>query len=190
MQYLKILLSYSLTLLFVVPAFCQTSKKSEANFYTGISPVILAKDGVEVNFLNSMTSFWLASKEYNPLSNSTRIANWYRITRFQQLLRVNYGFSKSGRWDLGAEVQYTHSRLDDDARSSPFRVFGGDTDSGKSYRGASLLGLRLRLAPFENLPELTLQGMAYFPINRSEELRAQLGSQRTQVGALATFSNS
>lgn len=181
------LLLSALVLLFVAPAFGQSSKKGEANFYTGISPVILAKDGFEANFLNSMTSFWLASNEYNPFTNSTRIANRYRITRFQQLLRVNYGFSKSGRWDLGAELQYTHSRLDDNARSSPFKVLGGDTESGKTFRGVSLLGLRVRVAPFDGLPELTLQGMAYFPVNRSEEVRAQLGSQRTQLGLLATF---
>lgn len=176
-----------LLLSFSLPALCQSSEKNNANFYTGISPVILAKDGVEVNFLNSMTSFWLASKEYFPSTNSSRIANRYRLTRFQQLLRVNYGFSQSGRWDLGAELHYTHSRLDDNARSSPLSVLEGDSDTGKSYRGISTLGVRVRMALFDGLPELTLQGMAYFPMNKDEELRAQLGSQRTQVGLLATF---
>lgn len=183
----KNLALYAWLFLFSSPAFCQYSEKDKANFYTGISPVILAKDGIEVNFLNSMTSFWLASKEYFPTTNSTRIANRYRLTRFQQLLRVNYGFSKSGRWDLGAELHYTHSRLDDNARSSPLSVLGDDSETGKSYRGISTLGVRLRMAPFDALPELTLQGMAYFPMNKEEELRAQLGSQRTQVGLLATF---
>lgn len=176
-----------LILLFAAPVSGQFSKEGEAKFYTGISPVILAKDGIEVNFLNSMTSFWLAVNEYNPASNSSRIGNRYRFTRFQQLLRVNYGFSASGRWDLGAELQYTHSRLDDEARSSPFRVFGGDTPSGNTFRGMSMVGLRLRMMPFDNLPELTLQGMAHFPINRKEESRAQLGAQRTQIGLLTTF---
>lgn len=175
-----------LTLVFS-PAFGQVSKDGAPRFYTGISPVILPKEGIEVNFLNSMTSFWLAVNEYNPASNSTRIGNRYRFTRFQQLLRVNYGFSASGRWDLGAELQYTHSRLDDEARSSPFRVLGGDTESGNTFRGMSLVGLRLRFMPFASLPELTVQGMAHFPINRNEETSAQLGAQRTQVGLLATF---
>ncbi len=174
-------------LLFCLPLFAQFSKDEGAKFYTGISPVILAKDGLEINFLNSLTSFWLATKEYSPASASTRIDNRFRFTRFQQLLRVNYGFSRSGRWDLGAELQYTHSRIDDEARSSPFRVLGGDTESGDTYRGISLVGLRLRAMPFESLPELTVQGMAHFPINRKEDSRAQLGAQRVQLGALATF---
>jgi len=176
-----------LAVLIAVPASGQFSKKDEAKFYTGISPFILPKDGIEVNFLNSMTSFWLAVNEYNPSSNSTRIANRYRFTRFQQLLRVNYGFSSSGRWDLGAEFQYTHSRLDDEARSSPFRVLGGDTPSGATFRGLSMAGVRLRVMPFEHLPELTVQGMAHFPINRNKETSAQLGANRTQLGLLATF---
>jgi hypothetical protein len=169
------------------PVYAQFSKEGEAKFYTGISPVILPKDGIEVNFLNSLTSFWLATNEYFAVTNSTRIANRYRFTRFQQLLRVNYGFSSSGRWDLGAEFQYTHSRIDDEARSSPFRVLGGDTESGETDRGMSMAGLRLRVMPFDGLPELTVQGMAHFYINRSEEKRAKLGAQRSQVGLLATF---
>ncbi len=177
----------TLTLLISAPAFAQFSKESEARFYTGISPVILPKDGIEVNFLNSMASFWLAVNEYNPVSNSTRIANRYRFTRFQQLLRINYGFSGSGRWDLGAELQYTHSRLDDEARSSPFRVLGGNTASGDTDRGLSMVGLRLRFMPFGDLPALMVQGMAHFPINRNEEKSAKLGAQRTQIGLLATF---
>lgn len=181
------LFSVLLLLLFTLPVYGQFSREGEARFYTGISPVILAKDGIEINFLNSMASFWLAVNEYNPTSGSTRIGNRYRFTRFQQLLRVNYGFSNSGRWDLGAELQYTHSRLDDEARSSPFRVLGGDTPGGTSHRGLSMVGLRLRMMPFDNLPELTLQGMAHFPINRNEETRAQLGAQRTQIGLLGTF---
>lgn len=176
-----------LTFLISIPAIAQFSKEGEAKFYTGISPVILPQGGIEVNFLNSMASFWLATKEYNPVSNSTRIANRYRFTRFQQLLRVNYGFSSSGRWDLGAELQYTHSRLDDEARSSPFRVLGGNTESGDTDRGLSMAGLRLRFMPFGDLPELTVQGMAHFPINRNIEKSAKLGAQRTQIGLLATF---
>lgn len=173
------------------PLFAQSpfSKEGEARFYTGISPVILPKDGIEINVLNNMTSFWLATNEYNPLSNSVRVANRYRFSRMQHLFRVTYGFSDSGKWDLGLEGQYTHSRIDDAARSSPFKVLGSDNVGGTTFRGLSLLGVRLRVMPFESVPELTTQLTAHFPINKDEATRAQLGAQRTQIGLTATYYN-
>lgn len=164
-----------------------SDRGDKANFYTGISPVILPKDGIEVNFLNSMTSFWVAATQIDFANGSSRVANRYRFTRLQHLLRVNYGFSSSNRWDLGAELLYTHSRLDDEARSSPFRVLGDGTGSGNSYRGVSQLGMRFRFMPFGEVRELTVQAMAHFPINPKDSLRQQLGAQRVQVGLLATF---
>lgn len=178
---------FSITLF--LPAFSQSpfSKEGEARFYTGISPVILPKDGIEVNVLNNMTSFWLAVNEYNPGSNSIRVANRYRFSRMQHLFRVMYGFSDSGRWDFGIEGQYTHSRIDDRARSSPFKVLSSETEGGTSFRGLSLLGVRLRAMPFESVPGLTTQLTAHFPIHKDEATRAQLGAQRTQVGLTATY---
>ncbi|MCB0572046.1 MAG: hypothetical protein KDC66_19910 [Phaeodactylibacter sp.] len=183
---LVFLLFYSM--FFCAPLlWCQYGKSDRATFYTGISPVILQKDAVEANFTNSLTSFWVAVNEYLPAYNATRVANRYRFSRLEQLARVSYGFSPDARWDLGAELRYTHSRLDDEARSSPFRVFEGDTGSGNTYRGLSYLGLRFRAMPFESLPELTLQANAQFPITRQEELRLRLGAQRTQLGLMGTF---
>jgi hypothetical protein len=171
---------------FSLPAQVTKSDKG-ANIYTGVSPIVLDKDRVEISLTNSFTSFWLAVKKYEPQFDVFRVANRYRFTRFDQALRVSYGFSKSKRWDLGAELRFAHVRLDDAARSSPFRVFGGDTDSGNTYRGISMVGLRARFMPFGGLPELTLQGTAYFPIARQEDSRRQLDAQRAQAGLLATF---
>lgn len=184
-------LFFLLYTLIILPAISQStfSKGSEAKFYTGISPVILAKEGLEINVLNSLTSFWLAVNEYDPASNSSRVANRYRFSRMQHLVRATYGFSDSGKWDLGVEGQFTHSRLDDAARSSPLKVLGSDTDGGTTFRGMSLLGIRLRVMPFEDIPELTAQATVHFPINKDETTRAQLGAQRTQVGLTATYYN-
>ncbi len=165
----------------------QPGRADKITFYTGISPVILKKDAVEATFNNSLTSFWVAVNEYLPAYNASRVANRYRFSRLEQLARVSYGFSPGGRWDLGAEFRYTHSRLDDEARSSPFRVFEGESGSGDTFRGLSYLGLRFRAAPFETLPELSLQATVHYPFARQEELRLRLGAQRTQLGAMATF---
>lgn len=191
MTLFKISLLICSTSLLLIPSYGQSSfsKEGEARFYTGISPVILAKEGIEINVLNNMTSFWLAVNEYNPTFNASRVANRYRFTRMQHLLRATYGFSDSGKWDLGVEAQYTHSRIDDAARSSPFKVLGSETTGGTTFRGLSLLGVRLRVMPFEDIPELTTQVTAHFPIHKDEATRAQLGAQRTQVGLTATYYN-
>ena len=175
----------------VSPVFSQDafSKEGEAKFYIGISPVILPKEGLEINVLNNLTSFWLAVNEFNPASSSTRVANRYRFSRSQHLVRVTYGFSSSNKWDLGVEGQYTRSRIDDAARSSPLKVLGNDTQGGTTFEGVSLLGVRLRVMPFESAPELTTQLTTHFPIHKDEATRAQLGAQRAQVGLTATYYN-
>lgn len=158
-----------------------------ANIYTGVSPIVLDKDQVEISMTNSLTSFWLAVRKYEPQFDVFRVANRYRFTRFDQAIRVSYGFSNHKRWDMGAELRFAHVRLDDAARSSPFRVFGGQTDFGTTFRGISTVGMRVRYMPFGELPELTLQGTAYFPVARTAERRQQLDAQRAQLGLLATF---
>ena len=169
-----------------LPAQVHKTEKG-ANIYTGVSPIILDKEALEISLTNSLTSFWLAVKKYEPQFDAFRITNRYRFTRLDQALRVSYGFAKNKRWDLGAELRFAHVRLDDEARSSPFRALGGDTPSGNTYRGLSLMGLRARFMPFGSLPELTLQATAFFPIARQEESRQHLDAQRTSMGLLATF---
>jgi len=158
-------------------------------YLDGVSPVVLQKDQVEISFVNSLTSFWLASREAAPdLAPSTTI-NRYRFTNFDQLLRISYGFGYGGRWDLGAVLLYRHRRLDDQANSSPFRVFQGDEEPSFSQtnRGLALAGARLRVVPFAALPELTLQTSVAFPVAKEATLRRDLGADRTQADLFATF---
>ncbi len=158
-------------------------------YLAGVSPVILGKDQVEVSFVHSLTSFWLASLESAPDFSPSGTVNRYRFTNFDQLLRVSYGFGHSGRWDLGAVLQYRHRRLDDEANSSPFRVFQGDDHPAFSQtdRGLALAGARLRVMPFAAVPELTLQSSVAFPVAKDEALRRDLGADRTQADLFATF---
>ena len=171
----------------VVNSMSAQEEKEKPAFYTGISPIILERNATEINFLNNVNSFWWALKEYNPDNLSTRVANRYRYTRVEQLLRVTYGFSKNKNWDLSGELKFAHARLDDAARSSLFKVFSKDTVGGKSYHGLSTIGLRGRWMPFSNIPELTLQGTLQYPIARSAEERKWLDAQRTQIGLAATY---
>ena len=160
----------------------------EGEFFLGsISPVVLEKDATEINFINSLSSFWIAYHEFVPSTISTRIADRSRFSRFDQLLRVSHGFAKSGRWDIGADFRVVHTRLDEAAKSSPWRVLGNDAESGQSNRSLASIGLRTRIMPFENAPELTLQGSFNYPMGKDPETRRRIGVDRSQLGLMATY---
>lgn len=164
--------------------------KEEPTFFTGLSPVILERNAVEINILNNLNSYWIESKQFRPDNPTGFFVDRKRFTRAEHLLRASYGFSKNKTWDLGVELKYSQVRLDEGARSSPFRVFGNETVDGISYRGLTAIGLRVRTMPFKNIPELTLQGTVNFPQNKrssTETERAQLESQSTQAGLTATY---
>jgi len=156
-------------------------------FFAGVSPVILNEDQVEVNFVNTLTSFWLAINEFDLTSGANYVGNRTRFTRFDQLLRVSYGFAENKRWDLGAEFRYAHVRNDDEAQSSPFRVFENDRATGISYRALSMVGARLRAMPFRQLPALTAQAAINFPVAKDVQTRRSLGADRTQTDVTLTY---
>jgi hypothetical protein len=159
------------------------------NIYTGVSSAILPKDATEINFLNSLNSFWIAQNDYDGSIDATRIVNRTRYSRADHILRVSHGFSKSGRWDFGTEIFYTRVRLDDEARSSPFRVYGDAfPESGTTHAGVSYIGVQARAIPFANLPELMLRAGFDYPIGRSEEQRLNLQAQRSILYLSALFS--
>lgn len=184
-----------LIILMVVLPFCSRAQESSALptldslpslFLGNLSPVILNKDKVEINNFNSLTSFWLAVQETPPELAGATITNRYRTTFFENFVRVSYGFSYSKRWDLGAEFRFTRRRLDDDAPSSPFKVFESDSPSSSTYGGLSMVGARVRYMPFKSVPELTLQGALTFPV-ANQEMREALKLDRTEFDFGATY---
>ncbi len=40
--------------------------KEEPTFFTGLSPVILERNAAEINVINSLTSYWILSKQFRP----------------------------------------------------------------------------------------------------------------------------
>ena len=158
-------------------------------FYSGISPVILDKDDLEIFMFNSLVSFWEGLYQYSTVLNSNYIADRRRVSSMDNTLRVSYGFSENKRWDLGAIIQYRQVHVDDEARSSPFRVFDGDSFTGNSERGFSRLGLQIRWMPFAKIPELTLQSSLNFPIAKNEQLKTDLGTQRISFDLNGTWYN-
>lgn len=172
-----------------VAAQSESAKEETPNLYTGVSAVILKKDQTEINLVNSLSSFWIAINDYDGDIQATRITNRYRYSRADHVLRVSHGFSKSGRWDLGIDLYYARTRLDDEARSTPFRVYGNDdSESGATYSGVSAIGAQVRFMPFRKLPELTLRAGLSQPLARSEEQRLRLNAQRTQLSLSGVYS--
>ncbi|MCB0658685.1 MAG: hypothetical protein KDC57_21215 [Saprospiraceae bacterium] len=182
-----------ITFLFFLPSFASGQSLGFLDttaqlFIGGASTYILPKDQVEVQFTNGLTSYWLAYYEFTS-DNYSRIANRHRITFFQQKLRAMYGFSASQRWDLGIEANYNHYRDDDNARSSPLRVFSdAHPETGYSYRGLATLGFRFRTTPLASLPEWTVQAGYSFPVGSlSATEKRLLNSDVSTVDVLSTF---
>ncbi len=155
-------------------------------FLGSLSPVVLDKDGVEVNNFNSLTSFWLAVQETPPELSGAAVTNRYRSTYFINYVRVSYGFSYSKRWDLGAEFRFARQRLDDDATNSPLKIFDSDSPSSTTYSGLTMVGARVRYMPFRSVPELTLQGALTFPVAK-QEMKDALKLDRTEFDFGATY---
>lgn len=167
--------------------------EEETDFFIGISPVILPKEGVEINFVNNLTSFWLAIHNRDDFLRGFRNPNRIRLTSFDHLLQVYYGFNSSNRWDLGAQVRYTYLRLDNNAQNSPFKVFGEKMDSeitqnfdAYNDRGITMAGLRFRFVPFEAVSNLTLQATFDFPVSNGQ-LRNLSGINRPEIGLFGTY---
>ena len=157
----------------------------ESFFFGGLSATILDPGKVEVNFYTSMFSSWLAIHE-SVIESPVR--DRLRLTEFTGNVEAYYGVSADGRWDLGLRLRHGRRRLDNSALSSPFKVLKSSrgTDEAdnvgvdKTYAGLKEVGLRFRLMPFKNVPELTLNaGYSISPIKAEEDQEFLLADRNT-----------
>lgn len=146
------------------------------SFYIGgISPNVLTQGNVEVNFYTSLFSNWLAQQA--AIIESPVVDRW-RFTEFSANVEAYTGVTKNGRWDIGLRLKYARTRLDNSARSSPFKVFhtgndevdgrlsvGNNEEVDRNYSGFKEIGLRFRVVPFTKVPALTINGgFSFSPI--------------------------
>lgn len=157
----------------------------ESFFVGGLSATILDPGKVEVNFYTSMFSSWLAIHE-SVIESPVR--DRLRLSEFTGNLEAYYGLSADGRWDLGIRFRHGRRRLDNSAQSSPFKVFQSSRGSDeadnigvdKTYAGLKEFGLRFRLMPFKNIPELTLNaGYSLSPIKSEEDQEFLVADRNT-----------
>ena len=160
----------------------KNANEDETSFSFGnISPVILAKGGIEVSTTSDLSSYWIVTKY------GTKIIDRYRISRFESNLNLQYGIAENKRWDIGAQLKYARIRLDENSRNSPFKIFSAPDVSSSSYQGISAAGLRIRTTPFKNNQSLTVQGSVFVPIIKDKPTRAALSADRIQTDLTGTY---
>ena len=157
-------------------------ENEESIFVDGVSPILLERGEIEVSNTSSLISYWNKIRLVN--IDGGIFNNTYRLSLFQNKTSISYGFSESNRWDLGAEIVYVKRRWDDNANSSPFKVFSGDelNTSGLAY-----LGIKGRFQPFESIPGLTLQALLRLPVANGEQLRRDLQASSMQFSLFTTY---
>ena len=162
--------------------------------YTGISNYVLEKGHLEFNFQNALSSFIIESTRGYGMEDIPM--DRLRATQSNHLFRVYFGTSPNRKWDAGIALRYSQARLDDRARNSPLEIFKGNgglsqedlqRDRNFNFRGLSMLGLRTRWMPFDNIPELSIQGLLDLPILGNRDLKKLLNTSRLETGLNATY---
>ena len=158
-----------------------TDDESEFFFLGGLTPAIVTQGQVEVNWYNSLYSVRVAL--HGSVIESP-VIDRLRLTDFNSTLDAYYGFSQNNRWNAGVRLVYGRRRLDNTAKNSPFKVFGGNDDgdsvSGldENYSGLKEVGFRFKMIPSESIPNLTINGGYSLALNQDEEVKQYLDADR------------
>lgn len=193
------------TFLFIssISLFAQQNKveleliEEEALFIGGLSTNVLTQGNVEINFYSALFSNQVTLHE-SALTESP-VRDRFRLTDFTTNVDVYLGVTRKGRFDLGARFKYARRRIDNNARISPFKVFGsGDSEAAfgrdQTFSGLREVGLRFRLIPIESIPDFTITGgYAFSPRNGEQEDVRSLGADRDLIDLnlsyIATLNN-
>jgi hypothetical protein len=158
-----------------------SEKEEEPPFVFGnVSPVILAPGKIEASNLAVLSSYWLTNQFGN------RILDRYRVSRFDDFINLSYGVSADSRWDIGLQLRYARLRLDQNARSSPFKVFGSDETTGFNTSGLASVGLRIRAQPIAAWKGFTIQNTLSYPLLKKNEEKSILQADRWQNDLILT----
>lgn len=151
---------------------------------SGAASTVLKSGEAEIISNTTLTSYWLAFHEFG---KNSPILDRFRQTQFVSDLYGFYGVSPSGTWDIGLQMRYIRSRIDNAASSSMFRVFeqeavieeespGAILDN--SFGGLASIGLRFRIKPLRLDPRLLISGGYSVKTITGETKARQLGADR------------
>ena len=91
-----------------------------------------------------------------------------RDNYFTGLFYVLLGTSKSGRINLGFDVNFRSVRIDPDPNSSPLKVLTFE-DTEFSRTGISSLGPKIKILPFKSIPNASIQSSLWFNVASDSE---------------------
>ena len=142
----------------------------------------------EIIWNNSLFSYQLAFHEFG---DDSPVLDRFRNTQFISDVFGFYGISQNGRLDIGLQMKYVRSRIDNSATSSIFKVFEEETEpsdedlffdpSGvldRSFGGIASIGFRFRYKPFIRKPQFVLNGGFGLSAVKDETKQQRLGAER------------
>ena len=161
----------------------------ESFIVSGAASSVLRSGEGEVIINSSLVSYWLA---FHQNGNSSPVLDRLRNTVFNTDFSAYYGISQNGKWDIGVQLGYTRTRLDNSAKSSAFKVFeksptlDSEIDSpfdtqiklDQSFGGIANVGIRFRYKPFAYVPGLLISGGYSAATIKDENEQVQLGADR------------
>jgi hypothetical protein len=133
------------------------------NVQTYTPSSLLKKGQVEVQLFNNLytqTAYRDNSGEKVELST--------RDTYFTGLFYALYGITKSGRINVGFDVNFRSVRLDPNQGNSALKVFLFE-DTTFARTGISSIGPKIKILPFKSVPNLSIQSSVWFNTAKEPE---------------------
>ncbi len=164
----------------------------------GGASTVLGNGEFEIINNNSLVSFWIAFHENG---NHSPVLDRLRSTQFTTDVSAFYGISASSRIDVGLQVSYVRSRIDNSAGSSFFKVFestptiedeinapfNGSVTLDQSIGAIARAGVRFRFRPIIQRPELVVNGGYAFSTVSDRSKQIQLNADRDIFDLGATY---
>ncbi len=135
--------------------------RSNIQVYT--PSVILKKGQIELSFFNNLyTQTAYRTGERNRVDLPTR------DSYFGLLLSGLYGVSKSGRFNLGMDVNIK-SVFIDPSKGSPTNLFAFSGSRSEQRSAVTAFGPKIKINPFKKLNNLSIQSAFWIPVAASSE---------------------
>ncbi len=145
------------------------AQESNVQKYT---PAILFGKGVwEVNLFHNLYTQSKIRDVEGDLVNLDQ-----RQTFFNGFYQFTYGVSRSGRLNVGIDINYNRSFYDREKGSALNVLFSDNGDFNRLILGS--IGTRLRVVPFKALPNFSIQSTFLFPIADNQETPSFTGHDR------------
>jgi opacity protein-like surface antigen len=179
----KSLLTLACCILLIVVADAQTRKQRYDSLLVGdritpaVSSVMMPRSFTEVILSNTL----LSSNQYFDIERKGRdFLN--RTSYLFSTLQITRGISRTGRVNVGVDVNYRLGRADFDRTSSPLDVFSSSGDGLIQYeRAFTSIGVRVRYVPVSKHRNFVVQNTFTIPLSTSSDANVFLGDSRYKL---------